>query len=38
MIEFAVNGRVDPSEVIELYRDSGLPRPIDDVDRIERMY
>jgi GNAT superfamily N-acetyltransferase len=23
--------------VIELYRDAGLPRPIDDADRIERM-
>ncbi len=38
MIEFTVNGRVGIPEVIELYRDAGLPRPIDDADRIERMY
>ncbi len=38
MIEFTVNGPIDASEVIELYRDAGLPRPTDDADRIERMY
>ena len=37
MIEFKVNAPVEASEVIELYRDAGLPRPIDDADRIERM-
>ncbi len=38
MIEFIVNGHVGVPEVIELYRDAGLPRPIDNADRIERMY
>ncbi len=38
MIEFTVNGPVDTSEVIKLYRDAGLPRPIDDAERIDRMY
>jgi predicted N-acetyltransferase YhbS len=37
MIEYRVNEPVDAADVIELYRDAGLPRPIDDADRIERM-
>lgn len=38
MIEYKVNEPVDAADVIELYRDAGLPRPIDDVERIERMF
>jgi GNAT superfamily N-acetyltransferase len=37
MIEYKVNEPVDAADVVELYRDSGLPRPIDDEDRIGRM-
>jgi GNAT superfamily N-acetyltransferase len=37
MIEYKVNEAVDAADVVELYRDSGLPRPIDDEDRIGRM-
>jgi GNAT superfamily N-acetyltransferase len=37
MIEFKINGPVEAGEVIDLYRDAGLPRPIDDAERIERM-
>lgn len=37
MIEYKVNEPVDPAGVVELYRDAGLPRPIEDVDRIARM-
>lgn len=37
MIEYKVNEPVDSADVIELYRDAGLPRPIDDEDRIGRM-
>lgn len=37
MIEYKVNHSVDAADVIELYRDAGLPRPIDDADRIGRM-
>ena len=37
MIEYKVNEAVDATDIVELYRDSGLPRPIDDADRIERM-
>ncbi len=32
-----MNEAVDATDIVELYRDSGLPRPIDDADRIERM-
>lgn len=37
-IDYKVHDRVTPEEIIELYRDAGLPRPIDDARRIERMY
>ncbi len=37
MIEYKVNEPVDAADVIELYRDAGLPRPVDDADRIARM-
>lgn len=37
-IEYKVHDKVTAAEIIELYRESGLPRPIDDPDRIERMY
>lgn len=37
-IEYRVNDKVTADEVIDLYLDAGLPRPIDDADRIERMY
>jgi predicted N-acetyltransferase YhbS len=38
MIEYEINGKVTPEEVIELYRDAGLPRPIADKERIRRIY
>lgn len=37
-IDYKVHDQVTPNEVIELYRESGLPRPTDDADRIARMY
>ncbi len=37
MMEFKINGEATAAEVVELYRDCGLPRPIDDEDRIGRM-
>lgn len=37
-IEFKVHDKVTAEDIIELYRDAGLPRPIDNPDRIERMY
>ena len=37
MIEYKINADVSAVEVVELYRDAGLPRPIDDPARIERM-
>ncbi len=37
MIEYKVNEPVNAADVIELYRDAALPRPIDDADRIARM-
>ncbi len=37
MIEYKVNEPVDAADVIELFRDAGLQRPIDDPDRIARM-
>jgi N-acetylglutamate synthase-like GNAT family acetyltransferase len=27
-----------PQQVIELYKNCGLPRPVDDADRIKRLY
>jgi predicted N-acetyltransferase YhbS len=38
MIDYEINGKVTPEEVIELYRDAGLPRPIEDKGRIRRIY
>lgn len=37
MIEYKVNVEINTFDVIELYRNAGLPRPIDDADRIGRM-
>ncbi|MBL8184427.1 MAG: GNAT family N-acetyltransferase, partial [Blastocatellia bacterium] len=37
MIEYKVNEPVDAADVIELYRDAGLQRPIDDAGRIAKM-
>jgi len=37
MIDYKINAPVEASEVIDLFRDAGLPRPIDDAPRIERM-
>lgn len=38
MIEYKLNEPVNTADVIELYRNAGLPRPIDDAKRIERMF
>lgn len=38
MIEFKFNEPIPIADVIELYRDAGLPRPIDDAERMEQMY
>lgn len=38
MVDFRVNESVTVAEVIEVYRDAGLPRPVDDPARIEKMF
>ena len=38
MIAYSINEIPETSEVIELYRAAGLPRPIDDPDRIAAMF
>ena len=38
MIDFRVNEPITAEEVIEVYRDAGLSRPVDDRARIERMF
>ena len=38
MIEYKLNEPVRIADVIELYRSAGLPRPIDDAVRMDRIF
>ena len=38
MIEYRVNEPVLVADVIVLYRSAGLPRPIDDLERMEKIF
>lgn len=37
-IEYKTNVPINAREIIELYRDANLPRPIEDTARIEKMF
>ena len=37
-VEFKVNAPLKVEQVIELYKSAGLVRPIEDSERIEKMY
>lgn len=37
-IEFKINAPLETSEIIELYKNAGLPRPVDDETRIADMF
>ena len=37
-IEYKINVFVEADKIIELYKNTGLPRPVDDKKRIERMF
>lgn len=37
-IEYKTNVPIDATAIIELYANAGLPRPIDDETRIEKMF
>ncbi len=37
-IEYKTNVPLEARKIIELYRNAGLPRPIDDGERIEKMF
>jgi GNAT superfamily N-acetyltransferase len=37
-IEYKTNVPIEAQKIIELYRNAGLPRPIDDFKRIEKMF
>jgi GNAT superfamily N-acetyltransferase len=37
-IEYKTNVPIDRRQIIELYCNAGLPRPIDDEERIEKMF
>ncbi len=36
-LTYRVNAELDAAEVAELFRDSGIRRPVDDLPRIEKM-
>jgi predicted N-acetyltransferase YhbS len=36
-LSYRVNAQLDAAEVAELFRDSGIRRPVDDIPRIEKM-
>jgi predicted N-acetyltransferase YhbS len=38
MIEYRTGENPDAEEICELYRSAGLPRPVDDPERIAAMY
>lgn len=38
MIQYSTENLPEANEIIELYRAAGLPRPIDDPERITAMY
>jgi ribosomal protein S18 acetylase RimI-like enzyme len=37
-IEYKINAKIESDAIIALYKDCGLPRPIDDKDRIATMF
>ena len=37
-IEYKINASIETAQIIELYRNCGLPRPIDDEARIADMF
>jgi predicted N-acetyltransferase YhbS len=37
-IQYRLDSIPTPEQIIELYKDAGLPRPVDDVERIRKMY
>lgn len=37
-IEFKINDPIEVEKIIELYKNSGLPRPIENKQRIEQMF
>jgi ribosomal protein S18 acetylase RimI-like enzyme len=37
-IDFKINTTIEIQDIIALYKDCGLPRPIDDEDRIAAMF
>lgn len=37
-IIYTTSRKPTPEEIIELYKSAGLNRPVDDMDRIEKMY
>lgn len=38
LIQYKVNEPLNAADIIELYRAAGLPRPVDDADRIQRIF
>ena len=36
-LSYRVNAQLDAAEVAELFRDSGIRRPVDDIPRIEKL-
>ena len=38
MVDYKINHTVTTPEIVELYRDAGLPRPVDDEARIAEMF
>jgi predicted N-acetyltransferase YhbS len=37
-IEYKINASLETAEIVELYRNAGLPRPVDDEQRIAEMF
>ena len=36
-LSYTMNPKVQPEEIAEVFRRSGIPRPVDDTERIKRM-
>lgn len=37
-IDYRVGIIPTPEQIIDVYKSAGLPRPVDDADRIKKMY
>ena len=37
-IEYKINAPLETAQIIELYKNCGLPRPVDDAERIAEMF